>query len=568
LTYNGFYDDNLEFVNLENIQIVGSMNPSNTLGRHKLSTRFTSIVRLCSINYPTNDQLQLIYGNYLQAILQQQLPNHKIWSSTSKTNQLALSMIHVYDELRTKFNQDEHSHYLFTPRDLTRWCLSFLRYDLSGIKGDSNADSLLEIWTYEACRLFKDRLVGNDARDKFDQLLDKTLRSDWSSSALSALRDSYFVSWVNANNRRTLPPAGRLLSRLTTKDLTPFIDRGITRYRSDYRDTDVFLFREIIDAIVRCDRVLTSPGGSLLLAGRSGVGRRTAVGIVASMNNMKLYSPKVSRSYGIKQFKNDLKTILQNAGVEGEQCVLLMEDYQFIEPTFVELINSLLSAGEIPGLYSPDELEAILSPLREDSSQENFRGTMVQYFAQRVKTNLHIVLIMDFTRPTFTTACQSNPGFFKECAVQWTEGWSERSLVKIPSMLFSKDHSDEKGLAEKFTFDDELAKLFTYIYHSMDTKYHTPRRYLSLLETYRQVYVTKQTAIIKRQKHLKSGVSKLNDARKVVDDLRRNAEYKQKELAIKQQEADDALKQITKSMAVSIDPKCQSKQTFEENRFF
>jgi dynein heavy chain 2 len=74
--------------------------------------------------------------------------------------------------------------------------------------------------------------------------------------------------------------------------------------------------------------------------------------------------------------------ILQSAGVEGEQCVLLMEDYQFIESTFVELINSLLSAGEVPGLYTPDELEAILSPLREESSQENFRGTMVQYFAQ------------------------------------------------------------------------------------------------------------------------------------------------------------------------------------------
>jgi hypothetical protein len=59
-----------------------------------------------------------------------------------------------------------------------------------------------------------------------------------------------------------------------------------------------------------------------------------------------------------------------------------MEDYQFIEPTFVELVNSLLSAGEVPGLYTPDELEAILSPLREESSQENFRGTMVQYFAQ------------------------------------------------------------------------------------------------------------------------------------------------------------------------------------------
>ncbi len=62
-----------------------------------------------------------------------------------------------------------------------------------------------------------------------------------------------------------------------------------------------------------------------------------------------------------------------------------MEDYQFVESTFVELVNSLLTAGEIPGLYSPDELESILSPLREESSQENFRGTMVQYFAQSKK---------------------------------------------------------------------------------------------------------------------------------------------------------------------------------------
>lgn len=100
-----------------------------------------------------------------------------------------------------------------------------------------------------------------------------------------------------------------MLTRLTSKDLAPFIERGIARYRADYRDTDVFIFREILDTIVRCDRVLTTPGGSLLLAGRSGVGRRTAIGIVASMNNMKLFSHKVSRSYGIKQLKNDLKTV-------------------------------------------------------------------------------------------------------------------------------------------------------------------------------------------------------------------------------------------------------------------
>ena len=64
-----------------------------------------------------------------------------------------------------------------------------------------------------------------------------------------------------------------------------------------------------------------------------------------------------------------------------------MEDFQFVESEFLELINSLLSAGEIPGLYTPDEFESILSPLREDSSQEGFRGTRVQYFAQRNRKN-------------------------------------------------------------------------------------------------------------------------------------------------------------------------------------
>lgn len=49
ITYNGFYDTNLEWVGLEGVQIVASMNPGSTLGRHTLSTRFTSIIRTCCI---------------------------------------------------------------------------------------------------------------------------------------------------------------------------------------------------------------------------------------------------------------------------------------------------------------------------------------------------------------------------------------------------------------------------------------------------------------------------------------------------------------------------------------
>ena len=45
------------------------------------------------------------------------------------------------------------------------------------------------------------------------------------------------------------------------------------------------------------------------MAGRSGVGRRTALSLVAHMNQITIVAPKVSRAYGLKQFKNDLKAV-------------------------------------------------------------------------------------------------------------------------------------------------------------------------------------------------------------------------------------------------------------------
>ena len=65
----------------------------------------------------------------------------------------------------------------------------------------------------------------------------------------------------------------------------------------------------IVPGMVDAHSHLTMPGGSLLMAGRCGVGRRTAVSVVSHMHMMTLFTPKVSRNYGVKQFKTDLKTV-------------------------------------------------------------------------------------------------------------------------------------------------------------------------------------------------------------------------------------------------------------------
>lgn len=86
--------------------------------------------------------------------------------------------------------------------------------------------------------------------------------------------------------------------------------QGVVLYSRDNRELDLLLFREVCDFVSRVDRVLSRPGGSLLLAGRSGVGRHTATCLVSHMHGYTLFTPKISRGYNLKHFNNDLKTVI------------------------------------------------------------------------------------------------------------------------------------------------------------------------------------------------------------------------------------------------------------------
>ena len=86
---------------------------------------------------------------------------------------------------------DDYSHYVFTPRDLTQWVLGLLRYDLSDSK-HKNADHVLEVWSYEANRLFRDRLVGRESIDAFDNILLTVLRADWNANVTDNLQSEYY----------------------------------------------------------------------------------------------------------------------------------------------------------------------------------------------------------------------------------------------------------------------------------------------------------------------------------------------------------------------------------------
>uniref|UniRef100_A0A8B9KZF7 Cytoplasmic dynein 2 heavy chain 1 n=1 Tax=Astyanax mexicanus TaxID=7994 RepID=A0A8B9KZF7_ASTMX len=566
LTYHGFYDENLEWVGLENIQIVASMSAGGALGRHTLTSRFTSIVRICTIDYPDREQLQTIYSAYLSPVLQRTLGNHPTWSSAGRVHQLAGSLVQIYEQVKAKFTVDDYSHYLFTPCVLTQWVLSLLRYDLTPGKCVTPADSVLEVIAYEARRLFRDRIVSSKDLNAFDNILSSVIRGDWGSDVLDNMSDTFFVTWgashEGRNPNQPLPPYGKPLGRLNTSDLTEVIRKGVVMYGRENRELDLLFFPEVLDFMSRVDRALSSPAGSLLLAGRSGVGRRTAVCVVSHMHGATIYTPKISRSYSLKHFKTDLKTVMQFAGIDGQQTVLLLEDYQFVHPSFLEMVNSLLSSGEVPGLYSAEELEPLLSSLKDQASQDGFTGPIFNYFSnptqQQFNPNLHVVLIMDCTNENFTINCESNPALYRKCSVQWMEGWSEISMKKVERVY--RENRRRKAQKDQRRRDQvwmDFFRSFLRIHESCREFGATPSQYLSFLRVYQSIYSTKQKELTQRQQHLQAGVAKLNEAKSLVDELKRRAAEQSVLLKTKQAEADDALQEITLSMQNASDQKTE-----------
>jgi hypothetical protein len=99
---------------------------------------------------------------------------------------------------------DDYSHYQFTPRDLTQWVMSLLRYDLTGAANPHSSDTVLEIWAYEARRLFRDRIVGHDSQAKFDKLLYSVVRADWSANIFDEMDGEKIRAVLKKENKVSL----------------------------------------------------------------------------------------------------------------------------------------------------------------------------------------------------------------------------------------------------------------------------------------------------------------------------------------------------------------------------
>jgi dynein heavy chain len=75
--------------------------------------------------------------------------------------------------------------------------------------------------------------------------------------------------------------------------------------------------------------------------------------------------------------KLDLANLYQKTGLKNLGTVFLMTDAQVADERFLVLINNLLASGEIPDLFGDDEVENIVTMVRNEVKGA---GLQVQHF--------------------------------------------------------------------------------------------------------------------------------------------------------------------------------------------
>ncbi|KAM3726645.1 Cytoplasmic dynein 2 heavy chain [Dirofilaria immitis] len=525
LTYGGYYNEKLEWISLENIQLVLSITLANDEGHYLLPSRFVSLLRICTVEYPTQEELITIYSSYLTFLIKDSMEPLR-----RRLNDLAIIMVRLFNDVRNTFKPTDKAHYVFTLKDLSNWVFNLTRYDITGTDAD---EKFLYSMLYECRRIFKDRLANNEHKQKFEDIISNNL----SSAAVHNNENNLYVSGRGALSMTTLK--GAPLSLIPRKEYAKLLQQAVLTHEFEVANFKMPIFDGFVNLCSQIDRVITASGGSLLLAGRAGMGRREAASLVANIHQMPVLSPRITSSYGIKQFRNDLKTVIQDAAINDKHIVYIIEDYQLLHDTFLQSINSLLSSGDLPGLFTVQEFDSFLVSLREQASQDAFQGDLYSYFVMKVKTNLHIILILNIDDANFAIRCSSNPSLYKECSIIWNETWNKDALSQLSELILSQHHVKAAN---------DILIAFGQIYHSCPPEIAPPAKYIRLIENYVCILNKKRTAIEIRSNRLKAGISKLTEARESVSQMQKKAAKKSKLLAEKQTDADMALKAISQSM--------------------
>ncbi|XP_071561821.1 cytoplasmic dynein 2 heavy chain 1 [Temnothorax nylanderi] len=278
----------------------------------------------------------------------------------------------------------------------------------------------------------------------------------------------------------------------------------------------------------------------IILVGRPGAGRRSAVKLVATFSSLRLIDS------GPERGKAAIKSAVQAAGIESQPTLLLLEEHHAREETLAVMVSAIVSKGEVPGLFTTEELDALVAPLADLARREDFQGTLEQYLYHRLRKFLRIVMILDSEE--IESSSLLHLGLLRHCALLGSgpggpsEWWSrECSLIKLAIQEGTLQMDELEELPHG-------AKVIIGAHLQAPRYQRAPARFLALMHTWRQLRDTWSKEVEEKLRSLEAGISKLREAGEQVAKLEDEVSRQRQELEVEKGRANAALEQITATM--------------------
>lgn len=557
---------------LERVQFVGACNPPSDPGRVALSHRFLRYAPLLLVDFPAVPSLHQIYGTFARALLKLVPPLR------SYAQALTHAMVDVYSQSQRHFTPDMQSHYIYSPRELSRW----IRALHEAIKqSDSMAlEDLVRVWAHEGLRLFQDRLVEVEEKQWTDDLLDKVANEHFTGCDFSTAlaRPILYSNWLTKE-----------YASVEREALREYVQARLKVFAEEELDVNLVVFNEVLEHILRIDRVFRQPQGHALLIGVSGGGKTVLSRFVAWLNGLSIFTIKVNNRYTAEDFDEDLRTVMRLSGAQGEKICFIFDESNVLESSFLERMNTLLAGGEVPGLFEGDEYTALMNSVKDHASREGLMldtpEELYHHFTAQVRLNLHIVFTMNPASPDFHNRAATSPALYNRCVLDWFGEWSDQALFQVGHEFtkfvdldnhdyiapnFFPEHSFEMALP--VSHRDAVVSSLVFMHGTISEanvqlvrsqgrqNYVTPRHYLDFIGQFVNLLNEKREELEEQQLHINVGLQKLRDTQEQVATLQSSLREKNIQLEAKNKEANEKLKQMVDDQQIAEQNKKESEK--------
>lgn len=554
---NGFWrTTDKTWVTLDRIQFVGACNPPTDAGRTPMALRFLRHSPLIMVDYPGEQSLLQIYGTFNSAVLKI-LPALRGYSEP-----FTKAMVQFYAESQKRFTPEIQPHYVYSPRELTRWVRGV--YEAIRPLESLTLEGLVRIWAHEALRLFQDRLIAEEEREWTEECVHRVALEHFPTiDEQQALGGPIlFSNWLSKN----YVPVDR-------DQLRDFVKARLKTFCEEEVDVPLILFNDVLEHVLRIDRVFRQPQGHLILIGVSGSGKTTLSRFVAWMNGLKVYQIKVHGKYSAEDFDEDLRNVLRRCGCKGEKICFIMDESNVLDSGFLERMNTLLANAEVPGLFEGDEYASLMTSCKEGAQRQGLlldsQEELYKWFTQQIVKNLHVVFTMNPPEEGLSSKAATSPALFNRCVLNWFGDWSDQALFQVGSELTQSVDLDRanfiapdtipvahRGLNLPPSHREAVVNAMVYIHFSLHyfnkrlqkqqnkVTYLTPRHFLDFVAQYVKLYNEKREDLEEQQRHLNVGLEKLRETVDKVRDLRKSLAEKQGQLEKKDAEANEKLQRM------------------------